>query len=595
MSGWVIWLLAAVASAIVVALHLLRRPAQRVALPSVLLWARALEHAPRLRAPWRRWLALALALAIAWALLLGLAGPGLFSGGDGTRVALVIDTSTSMDARMRNGSTRLAQARAQAAALIDRLSPGTQVALLDTTGALVPTGFVTPREARAALANLKTASTGSAAMPPLPDRRATSVHVFTDGVALAVDTGDATVHRVFEPVDNAAITAFDVRALPQQPTRVEALVQVLNASPGSKRVRLILRGSDGFQLAQALDLQAGESVDVTVDVSAYPGGILAAAAAIEGDGHPADDIAYTVVPSHAPLRVLLVSGGNPGLRDALRSLPGVALTLRTPEQFHARDLSSPARSDPLPFDAIVFDRVAPAAPPKLPALLIRPPEVAWLGLTATQAVRQALLRPAVEHPAVIGVPWEIAPLRALWQIHAPQEAPVLVQTAGNVPAIVAFREPARALATGFAWSDAPATLQANLPVFLGNALRWLTDAQQTMQVPPGPVRLPYAEASVADGNGASVAVRASAGGSVFDAPRPDVFMVRVGERALRVVVQPADPSRSQVNLSTLADLPAARLPALAQALLPGAWLLLLFAVCVLFVLDWALHARRVTS
>ncbi len=595
MSGWVIWPLAAVASAIVVALHLLRRPAQRVALPSVLLWARALEHAPRLRAPWRRWLALALALAIAWALLLGLAGPGLLSGGDGTRVALVIDTSTSMDARMRDGSTRLAQARAQAAALIDRLSPGTQVAILDTTGALVPTGFVTPREARAALANIQTGSAENAAMPPLPDRRATSVHVFTDGVTLAVDAGDATVHRVFEPVDNAAVTAFDVRALPQQRTRVEALVQVLNASPGSKRVRLILRGSDGFQLAQALDLQAGESVDVTVDVSAYPGGILAAAAAIEGDGYPADDIAYAVVPSHAPLRVLLVSVGNPGLRDALRSLPGVALTLRTPEQFDAADLSSPARPDPVPFDAIVFDRVASAAPPKLPALLIRPPEVAWIGLTATQAARQALLRPAVEHPAVIGVPWDIAPLRALWQMRAPQEAPVLVQTAGDAPAIVAFREPVRALATGFAWSDAPATLQANLPVFLGNALRWLTDAQETMQVPPGPVRLPYAEASVADGNGASVAVRASASGSVFDAPRPDVFTVRADERALRVVVQPADPSRSQVNLSTLADLPAARLPALAQALLPGAWLLLLFAVCVLFVLDWALHARRVTS
>jgi len=595
MSGSVIWVLAAMASAIVVALHLLRRPAQRVALPSVLLWARALALAPRLRAPWRRWLALALALAIAWALLLGLAGPGLLSGSDGTRIAVVIDTAPSMDARMRDGSTRLAQARAQAAALIDRLTPGTQVALLDTTGTLVPTGFVTPREALAALANLKTGGTGIAAMPPLPDRRATSVHVFTDGVALAVDASAVSVHRVFEPVDNVAITAFDVRALPQQPTRVEALAQVLNASPERQRVRLILRGNDGFQLAQALDLQRGESADVTVDVSAYPDGILAAAAAIEGDGYPADDIAYAVVPSHEPLRVLLVSAGNAGLRDALRSLPGVALTLRTPERFEARDPSNATASDAGRFDAIVFDRVAPTAPPNAPALLMRPENVAWLGLTATPAARQTLLRPVVTHPAVTGVPWDIAPLRALWQMRAPQEAPVLARSAGDAPAIVAFREPVRALATGFAWSDAPATLQANLPVFLGNALRWLTDAQETMQVPPGPVRLPFAEARVVDGAGASVAVRATAEGSLFDAPRPDVFTVRADERALRVVVQPADPSHSQVNLSSLDDVPAARLPAVAQALLPGAWLLLLCAVCVLLVLDWALHARRVTS
>ena len=306
------WLLAAVASAVVVALHLLRRPARRVALPSVLLWTRALEHSPRLRAPWRRWLALVLSLAIAWALLLGLAGPGILSGSGGTRVALVIDTSPSMAARMGDGGTRLAHARARATALIDGLSPGAQVALLDTTGTLVPTGFVTPREARAALTDLETSGFGAAAMPPLPALAAASVHVLTDGVALAVDTDEVVVHGIFEPVDNAAITAFDVRTHPQQPTRVEALVQVLNASPRRQRVQLILRGNDGYRVDQAIDLQAGESVDVTVDVSAYPGGILAAAAAIEKDGYAADDIAYAVVPSHAPLRVLLVRGAVPG-------------------------------------------------------------------------------------------------------------------------------------------------------------------------------------------------------------------------------------------------------------------------------------------
>jgi len=586
------WIALVVVTALVAALHLLRLPARRVDLPSTLLWARALAHAPRLRAPWRRRLALVLALAIAWSLLFALPLPGgPFAGGANTRVALVLDTSPSMVARTRDGRSRFEHARERAGRVIDALPGSAEVALLDTTASSMPTGFVTPREARAALARLQPGN-GQASIPPLPDDAQT--HLFTDGVAFGPSAATATIHSVYEPADNVAVTAFDVRNLPQQPTRVDALVQVLNASPGSRRVQLIVRGSDGFHVAQAIDLAGGERVDVTIDVSSYRGSVLAAAAALASDAYAADDIAYAAVPAHRALRVLLVSDGNPGLRDALRSLPAIALSVRAPVQFDA------ARADPAAgFDAYVFDRVAPASAPPGPALLLRPPPAAWLGgapegaSVLTQAA--GLLRVAAMHPAVEGLRWGSAPVQALRTLRAAEGQSVLLHARGGEPAALAFETPVRGVLTAFAWNDAPLSLQAQLPVFLGNALRWLTGGGDMLRAPPGTIAVPLPDARVTDGSGARVASRSVGSTTVFDAHHPDVFTVRAGARSVQVTVQPPAPARALINDSALnADTPKTTIAAAGRSL-PGAWLMLALLAAVLLAIDWLLVVRRVTG
>jgi len=581
MNAWA-WLLPSAVTALIAALHLLRPPARRIALPSTLLWARALAHAPRLRAPWRRWLSLALALVIAWSLLLALPGLGnLFSGNDAMRTALVLDTSPSMAARTRDGRTRFEHAREGALRVLDALPRTAEVAILDSTGSYMPTGFVTPREARAALAHLQPSSDARAVMPPLAD--ATDVHAFTDGVAFEPD--DVRIHSVFEPADNAAITAFDVRALPQQPTRVEALVQLLNASPRSRRVQLILRGSGDYHVTQSLDLDAGERVDITVDVSAYRADVLAAAVALSGDAYPADDIAYAAVPAHEAMRVLLVSDGNTGLEDALRSLPGVVLGVR-----------APARFDPAArYDAYVFDRYAPPAPPGAPSLLMRPPPVPWLGDDGGLVASGRLLQVAAAHPAVDGLPWASAPLTALRGLTARAGEAVLLRAQGGAPAAVAFHAPVRGVATGFGWSDAPPSLQAHLPVFLGNVLGWLTGGRDILRAAPGTIEVPLADAQVRDGSGAAVAARTLGTRTVFDAARPDVFTVTAGARTTRVVVQPADPRHAQINRSALSAASANAPVGGPRVWLPGAWPALVLLACVLLGVDWLLYARRVTA
>ena len=578
-----IWLLLAAVTALVAALHLVRPPARRIALPSTVLWVRALARTHRLRAPWRRWLALALALVIAWSLLLALPGPGSLLGGDATRTVLILDTSRSMAARTRDGRTRFEHAREGALRLIDALPPTAEAAILDTTGSFMPTGFVTPREARAALARMQPGTDAQAALPPLPD--AAVVHAFTDGVALEPAVGSAIVHSVFEPADNVAITAFDVRALPQQPTQAEALVQLINASPGSRRVQVILRGSGDYRVTQPLDLDAGESVDITVDVSAYRGDVLAAAAALEGDAYAADDIAYAAVPAHEPVRVLLVSGGNAGLEDALRSLPGIVLAVR-----------APARFDPTSrYDAYVFDRFAPPAPPAAPSLLMRPPVVTWLGNYGAPVAGGRVLRIAAAHPAVDGLPWGAAPVTALRSVNARTGEAVLLRAQDGAPAAVAFDAPVRGVTTGFAWNDAPPTLQAHLPVFLGNAIGWLTGGRDVVRARPGTVELPLPDAQIRDGGGAPVAARTVGARTVFDADRPDVFTVTAGARTTRVVVQPADPRHAQINRTALPAASASASIAAPGTTLSGAWPALVLLACVLLAVDWLLYARRVTA
>src|SRR5262249_55675050 len=161
--------------------------------------------------------------------------------------------SPSMAARMQDGRSRWQHALDEARILL-RQGGASEVMLLDANGRLPSSGFL---ERNAALERLKRAPSpgwGNAWIPPMPPSRGVQVHLFTDGVAqLAVPDG-AIVHRVFEPTDNVAVTAFEVRAQTQDPTRYEALVQALNASPGDQHVRLLIKGGDGFSIARDFDL-----------------------------------------------------------------------------------------------------------------------------------------------------------------------------------------------------------------------------------------------------------------------------------------------------------------------------------------------------
>jgi hypothetical protein len=577
-------LLAGVALAILL-LHLLKLPPPRLVIPSVLIWAR-IERG-RKRPPARRLLSLLLALAVGLSLALALTRPEIPAlGTQGHRLALVLDNSPSMAARMSDGRTRWEHAAEQARTLLERSSPATEVRLLDTVGRLGVQTFVERDAALSALAQTTVTAWGQARMPPASLLAGAHVHLFTDGVAQIAAGENVIVHAVFEPADNVAVTAFQARPLAQDPTRYEALVQVLNASPRERRARLLITGADRYSITQDLDLRAGETVNATFDVSDFEGGVLGAAVVCETDAFALDDLAYAVIPPHRPKRVLLVTAGNPQLRDALRQVPGARLSVVTPERYPGAGR----------YDAFVLDRFAPAEPPPAGALLLAPPTRTWLAGPSTVLAGPRVTEWDDSHAVSGGIAWRNLRLTRASVATAATGAEPLVMAAGHASGalVTAGEAPTRWVKVGFALQDSNFPLQPDFPVFLGNALNWVMESTPVLVRGLGTVEVPLRGAQVRDGGGKPVAASVTDRGVVFEVPRPDVYTVSAAEGHVLVAANVTEPDYALINRSRLADADAT--PA-GEAASAGPrnmelWMLLLLSAWALLLIDWTAFTRR---
>jgi len=575
-------LLAAVA-AIVLLLHLLKPRPVQVLIGSTLLWTRVAKHYRRRDRLWRWWLSLLLCLAAALTLAFAVTRAPLPAGlAAQTRLVVVLDNSPSMAARARDGKSRWLHAVEQARALIEGSS---EIMLLDTMGDATLSAFVLRDEALAALERVRLHTFGTAQLPPLADDASHEVHFIGDGVAKLELPARATLHSVFEAADNVAVTALDARAFPADPLRYEAFVQVYNASAEPKSVRLSLRGNGGFSLSQELQMAAGELVEAVFDVTAFPGGVLAAAALTANDALALDDIAFAAVPAHRAKQILLVTRGNPRLQDALRSLPGVQLEVVSPAQYR----------DDMMAAALVFDQFAPAQAPQAGALLFHPPAVPWMPAAAREARGAAALEWDRDHVLTDGVDWrELSIQRASLTVRdSPAQQAIVSAAQGTL--IGAGTANARWIRVGFALQESNLTLHPAFPVFLGNALSWLTGGEPATVAAIGTVHVPLPDAKVTNGSGAVVASRDEPGGTVFDAARPDVYTVRAAERRVEVVANLLDPRLADINDSQFRERPTA-IPHLFDAAQRAAqpWILFLLIAAALLLVEWAAYTRRLT-
>lgn len=572
--------LLALVVAVIVGLHLWRpRPMRRV-VASTLLWERAAKRAGIRQEPWRWWLALALALAIGVFCVVAITRPEVQGFGDGTRRTIVLlDNSPSLATRTRDGQTRWQHAQSVARSVIVG-APG-PVMVVDAMGSASSTGFGTRDEALAAVARMDVASAGVPGRAGLPGGRDIEVHVVGDGVAAIDLPGGAIVHSVFEPADNVAVLRLAVHPSPADPLQVEAFVQVFNASPEPQSVRLTLRGGERFSITQSLTMAAGERVDATFDVSGFEGGVLAAIARVPSDAFPGDDIAYAVVGAHRTQRVLLVTRGNAALADSLAALPGVRVEVIDPARYRPR----------AGFDAFVFDGFAPPQPPPGGALLFRPPDVAWLPRADRSVGGVAVAPDGQRGPQAAGVPWHAVSVRraALWSRVPEGAAPVVEADAGAL--VITGRTGVPWTATGFLPGDTDLPLRADFPVFLGNVLAHLTATELVRTEPLGPVRLPLAQAEVRDGQGNLVPSRGIPGATLFDAVRPDIYTARAPGGVVRIATAVLDPRIADVNRSRFDA--AEGVTETAGGLPIERWGLLVFAVLVLLLIDWAMFTRRI--
>ncbi len=570
--------LVGVVALLIFVIHLLRPRPMRRAVSSTVLWEDVLRQRKKYHTPWRWLTSLLLCLVVGLALALALGRPEGFMP-EQSRVVVLLGNAPSMATRTRDGQSRWLHAVAKAREVIE--SAGVDVMLIDTMGRAPVSGFVRPGQALDALNDFEVVNYRAAHAPLLPESGAYEVHVISDGVGNFQIPTDAIVHSVFEPAVNVAVTGLQTRPFPTDPLRVEAFVQVYNASTIPIQVRLSLRGGGGFALSQELRMGAGELIDASFDISDFDEGVLAAAAMTEHDAFAQDDIAFALVARHRARNVLLVTTGNARLADAIRSLPGVRLKTIAPEAWR----------DTMTADVYLFDRFAPQQLPPGGALLFRPPTISWLPFRQLTVSEPTVSVWARGNSLLDGVAWQALRVgKASVMVDLPGNAEALVSSVDGA-LIAAGTEGRRWIVAGFSPEDSNLSLQPGLPVFLGNAVRWLGSNDPVVVSSLGAVRVPLVQARIVDGSGQRLTSHTFAGETIFDANKPDVYTALADGVKLHVVANVLDPRDADVNITRFDGSHRGVMRYAGYARIEP-WMALVVIALIFVLIEWVAWTRR---
>ena len=593
--------------ATVVFLYWLKPPPQRVVVPSTLLWDRLLKEKKRntLLDRLRWWLSLMLALIIGLSVASGMGRPELSSPGRDVRnITVVIDNSATMATRTADGFTRWEHAVAHAGRVLGQGSASGQFLILDTSGQAPPGEPGDRRSALEVLAELTVSLGDEPQFPDLPEGES-EIFFISDGVLVDDAPPEATLISVFEPAHNVGITAFQVEALPSEPTRFQAFVQVKNASDVGKQTTLRLSGSNEGGIRDTLTLGPGETRGRSIDLGNFERGPVRAVVTADSDAFPADDYAYGFLPIRTETRVLLVTRGNVYLENVLADEPRLSLAVVSPAQYDPQ----------VSADVYIFDRFAPPEAPGGPTLVFLPPDVEWL--TQTLAVVEAPEVPGWNpaHPVLRFVALEDLRIDRAARIAMPEEgdagptsvvgetgrAPAAEVVVGSplLPLVLVSERPDRIVRVSFALEDSNFPLHPGFPIFLTNTLGWLMDEQVALARPPGQIEVPLAMAAVTDLEGSDVATWPLSNRTVFMADQPGLYTVAQADRRLRVAVNLASTARTSVNDSgfTSDEITSAASTVLADTEVGPSeelWMAFLLLALFLVVVEWVTYHRRLT-
>lgn len=589
---------------VVLVLYWMRPEPQPVEVPSNLIWRRVLDERRRREDFWRWLISLLIALSAALAVVLALSEPAPAGAGTGGRVVLVLDTSPSLAAEVSGGGTRWDRSAAHARRILEGAGPTSEFLVLDTSGQRGGRSFTDRRAALEAVDGLGPVFGTGAALPDLSDLlvdEAGAPEVFLIGDGVAVSDAPVGVERisVFEPVENAGITAFDVRPLPTDPGRFEAFVEVVRhpAAPGEGVVVLQIDGAGGASVRRTIRVEAGAPHGETVPLTGFVAGPVRAVIAASGeDGFAADDAAHAYVPSRNRLRVLLTGEASPYWEAALRLDPRVSL-LRAPEG-----------SDPfVDFDAEAYDLVVvegdpPEAAPPRPVLVAGGGAADWLPPRVEGVAEAAVTLPvrpgAEDHPVLRGIDFDDALAREVEAFDAASASAFsgarweVLLGDSRLGLLVVREVPTRAVAFAFPLGRSNLALQPDFPVFLSRTLSWLTDVD-VRRAGLGPVRLALTGGTVFDGDGGEVPSRRVGSELSFYAAEPSLYYVAGGGREVVVAASLLERTASDVNRSAWSGDPPA--PVDARSVPVSAWWPA-FALLslLLLVAEWVAFHRHVT-
>jgi Aerotolerance regulator N-terminal len=360
---------AAIVPALVLA-YLARERPTRVTVSSVLAF-RALRGLRKERfggRPRLDWMFFAELLILLLAVL-AMAGPYVIRRSN--PIAVVIDNSAAMQAKLDSGRTRYEEAQSKLAAMLADEDQSGKVSVYATapTPHRIAPPFESIAEARHALAHV--------AVSDAPDDRGAVAAMLGDlcaggrfrAVLFAASRPVASpappnLHAIAvgDPVANLALGSFVLRREVFGAEALHARVEVANFGPQPKSVQVTVSG-DGRKLAAAHEsLSAGETASLEFP-SLPPAGIYRADLSPD-DSFALDNTAYATAGSVRKVKILFVSP-TPADARGLDAIAGVSVATRAPGEFAPADLKD--------IDVAIFEYSAPKELPAVNTLLVMPP------------------------------------------------------------------------------------------------------------------------------------------------------------------------------------------------------------------------------
>jgi len=548
----------AAAIPVVVLFYLLKRKRVVKLVSSTLLWQRFLSET-QASAPFQKlrknWL-LILQIILLIIAVLALTRPFFAARTKPAQLRVVIlDASASMQATDESPS-RFEKARAEALKWVDSLANNDQMVVLQA-GATTETKQHTTSEKvalRRALQGCVCSDSPTRLAPALMtaeslvrDRRDAEIHLFSDGAVPELSQFEnkglpLVFHRVGKNSNNLGITALDVRANPENQTQRAVYVNVANFSSNSFQTELELLLDNKLLETRPISVAPGETSPQVFKAEQSHDGVFTVRMSVQDD-LAVDNQASIVSILPKPVKVLLVSRGNRLLEKALRSCPNVELVM-------ANDLTDAGTT----YDFIVLDDVAPTVWPQGNVLAIHVVNTNWFeGVTHVEA--PAIVDWKSTHPLLRYSGFDNVQVMQSLTAKLPSWA-VSIADAPQAPLILAGdlgRQ--RIVWIGFDVLESNWPLRISFPIFIANAVEWLSPSTGQLLVKAGePFRLALshpetsAQVTVPGGVTRTITLDPKANEFVFgDTGKQGTYRLHIGTNDMTFCVDLLDKDESDIK------------------------------------------------
>jgi Ca-activated chloride channel homolog len=518
----------AAALPVVVVFYLLKRKRVVRVVPSTVLWERFLAET-QASAPFQRlrnnlllWLQLLLvALAV-----MALTRP-YFSGrvGEPGLDILVLDASASMQAKDESPS-RFEKAREEVREMIDSLPRGAGGA--QQMVVLVAGASTEVRQSATSDRALLRRAVDEAVVTDGPtrlgdalrvadalarNRSGARVHLFSDGAGVDLSEFEnldlnLIYHQVGRRSANAGIVSAEVKPDPEDPSRRAIFAGIANYGTNTLSAPVELSFEGAFLEAKTVTVAPSNTIPVVFIARQAKDGVFTVTLKTKDD-LDADNEVRVVSLLPRPQRVLLVTKGNRFLARALAAAsPNIevaTVAAYTPE--------AAARAD-----TVVLDDVAPSAPPSLNTLAVHTVFTNWFDRGFTPVENPQIVDWRNTHPLLRFVSFDNVQAASSYAAATPSWAVSLAETTKGSLLLAGEIGRQRIVWIGFDTLNSTWPLRVSFPIFIANAMDWLSPSARTadqLAVRAGdPFRFSLDDTWGPVGPGASMEVRGPDGKAV---------------------------------------------------------------------------------